>query len=331
MNYCCWNVRRFVIATLCVSLLGSAASTSAASPPTAILPGISMQVAQDTGGVVTVDSPPKSTEPTSDAAAAKPEVPSTKSSATSATKPAAAAAGNQGGLSLGWAQLRELFLGLSGLPMWALVGCSVMTIMFVVERFISLQSRRVMPRAFVSRFLGQLREGELDRAKVQELVQVCRDNDCPIAHFFAIVVENAGRPAFEIRVTISDLADSELFHLRKNIRAISGLAMLAPLLGLFGTVLGMISAFHALSQQSGSGKTELLASGISLALVATASGLGVAISASAAYYYLLGRVDTLIQEMDVLTNQAVALVASDGRPRDLEKKPRKAPSDSKSA
>ena len=177
----------------------------------------------------------------------------------------------------------------------------------------------------------QLREGDLDRAKVQELVQVCRDNDCPIAHFFAIVVENAGRPAFEIRVTISDLADSELFHLRKNIRAISGLAMLAPLLGLFGTVLGMISAFHALSQQSGSGKTELLASGISLALVATASGLGVAISASAAYYYLLGRVDTLIQEMDVLTNQAVALVASDGRPRDLEKKPRKAPSDSKSA
>lgn len=330
MNHCCWNVRRFVIATLCVSLLGSAASTSAAIPPTAILPGIVMQVVQDTGGVVTVDSPPKSTEPASDAAAAKPDVPSTKSSATSATKPAAAA-GNQGGLSLGWAQLRELFLGLSGLPMWALVGCSVMTIMFVVERFISLQSRRVMPRAFVSRFLGQLREGDLDRAKVQELVQVCRDNDCPIAHFFAIVVENAGRPAFEIRVTISDLADSELFHLRKNIRAISGLAMLAPLLGLFGTVLGMISAFHALSQQSGSGKTELLASGISLALVATASGLGVAISASAAYYYLLGRVDTLIQEMDVLTNQAVALVASDGRPRDLEKKPRKAPSDSKSA
>ena len=330
MNHCCWNVRRFVIATLCVSLLGSAASTSAASPLTSILPGIVVQAAQDTGGVVTVDSPPKSTEPTSDAAAAKPEVPTTKTTAAASTKPAAAA-GNQGGLSLGWAQLRELFLGLSGLPMWALVGCSVMTIMFVVERFISLQSRRVMPRAFVSRFLGQLREGELDRAKVQELVQVCRDNDCPIAHFFAIVVENAGRPAFEIRVTISDLADSELFHLRKNIRAISGLAMLAPLLGLFGTVLGMISAFHALSQQSGSGKTELLASGISLAHVATASGLGVAISASAAYYYLLGRVDTLIQEMDVLTNQAVALVASDGRPRDLEKKPRKAPSDSKSA
>ena len=237
----------------------------------------------------------------------------------------------QGGLTLGWKQLRELFLGFSGVPMWTLVGCSILTVMLVIERLTALQSRRVMPRAFVTRFLQRLREGPLDSAKVNELTEVCRENGSPISHFFGIVVANHGRPAFEIRVTVSDFADSELFHLRKHIRAISGLAMLAPLLGLFGTVLGMISAFHALSQQSGSGKTELLASGISLALIATASGLGVAILASAAYYYLLGRVDRLIQEMDVLTNQAVSLVASDGRPADTEKKPRRNPNEQKTA
>lgn len=231
----------------------------------------------------------------------------------------------QGGLTLGWKQLRELFLGFSSVPMWTLVGCSVLTVMLVIERVTALQSRRVMPRAFVTRFLQRLREGPLDGAKAQELSEVCRENGSPISNFFAIVVANHGRPAFEIRVTISDFADSELFHLRKHIRAISGLAMLAPLLGLFGTVLGMISAFHALSQQTGSGKTELLASGISLALVATASGLAVAIIASGAYYYLLGRVDRLIQEMDVLTNQAVALVSSDGRSPEAEKKPRRIP------
>ena len=231
----------------------------------------------------------------------------------------------QAGLTLGWKQLRELFLGFSSVPMWTLVGCSVLTVMLVIERLTALQSRRVMPRAFVTRFLQRLREGPLDAAKVHELTEVCRENGSPIANFFAIVVANSGRPAFEIRVTVSDFADSELFHLRKHIRAISGLAMLAPLLGLFGTVLGMISAFHALSQQSGSGKTELLASGISLALIATASGLAVAITSSAAYYYLLGRVDRLIQEMDVLTNQAVALASSDGRPSDTEKKPRRIP------
>ncbi|MFM9959920.1 MAG: MotA/TolQ/ExbB proton channel family protein [Planctomycetaceae bacterium] len=230
-----------------------------------------------------------------------------------------------GGLTLGWKQMRELFLGYSSVPMWTLVACSVLTVMLVIERLTALQARRVMPRAFVTRFLQRLREGALDAAKVAELTEVCRENGSPISRFFAIVIENAGRPAFEIRVTISDFADTELFHLRKNIRAISGLAMLAPLLGLFGTVLGMISAFHALSQQSGSGKTELLASGISLALIATASGLGVAIIASAAYYYLLGRMDRLIQEMDVLTNQAVALASSDGRVREGEKKVRRGP------
>ncbi len=236
-----------------------------------------------------------------------------------------AAEPNPGGLTLGWKQMKELFLGYSSVPMWTLVACSVLTLMLVIERLTALQARRVMPRAFVTRFLQRLREGPLDAAKVQELSEVCRENGSPISRFFAIVVENAGRPSFEIRVTISDFADSELFHLRKNIRAISGLAMLAPLLGLFGTVLGMISAFHALSQQSGSGKTELLASGISLALIATASGLAVAIVASAAYYYLLGRMDRLIQEMDVLTNQAVALVSSDGRARDGDKKVRRGP------
>lgn len=217
------------------------------------------------------------------------------------------------GLQFGRKQLKALFGGLAGIPMWALVGCSVLTVTFVLERLVVLQARRVAPKVFTSRFLKRLREEELDDANVRELVKICRDHHSPIAQFFAIVVENHGRSSFEIRTAVTDVADSELFHLRKHIRAIAGLATLAPLLGLFGTVIGMIDAFHALSQQAGAGKTELLAAGISLALVATASGLGVAIVASVMYYFLQGKVDQRIQELDVLTNQAISLVASDGR------------------
>jgi biopolymer transport protein ExbB len=299
------KTRLFVGVLLTASFFGVASSLTAAEGPTAIPLGALSQVSVE--GVDSVSSPSPS----------KPSESEKQASPAGSTRPAS---GSQGSLTLGWSQLRELFLGFSGVPMWALVACSILTFMFVIERLTALQSRRIVPRAFVTRFLQNLRDGELDRAKVQELTQVCRENDSPIARLFAIVVENGGRPAFEIRVTVSDLAESELFHLKKHIRAISGLAMLAPLLGLFGTVLGMISAFHALSQQSGTGKTELLASGISLALVATASGLAVAVVASAAYYFLLGRVDMLIQEMDVLTNQAVSLVSSDGRSRGTEKK-----------
>jgi biopolymer transport protein ExbB len=308
------RIRLLIAALLAVMALSSVASqgTQARTDSLTLLMTLP-SAAQDLSPTIDLTKPPTDQANVS-ASPAPSRQPPQPSAAKTETNPE--------GLTLGWKQLRELFFGLSSVPMWGLVGCSVLTLMLIIERLTALQVRRVMPRAFVTRFLQRLREGPLDASKAQELTEVCRENGSPISRFFAVVVANHGRPAFEIRVTISDIADSELYYLRKGIRAISGLAMLAPLLGLFGTVLGMISAFHALSQQTGAGKTELLASGISLALVATASGLGVAIIASAAYYYLLGRVDHLIQEMDLLTNQAITLVASDGRTGDSEKRPR---------
>jgi biopolymer transport protein ExbB len=195
--------------------------------------------------------------------------------------------------------------------MWALLACSVLTITFALERLVVLRRSRVIPRTFVERFMERLREGELDRGKALEL---CRDSGSPIANVFAVVVQNWGQKASEIRGAVNDGAQSELFYLRRGIRALSGIATLAPLLGLFGTVIGMIRAFHALSEKVGAGKTELLAQGISLALVATATGLAVAIVAASSYYFLLGRVDALVQEMDLLANDLVGHVAAEGRP-----------------
>ncbi len=194
--------------------------------------------------------------------------------------------------------------------MWGLVLCSIITVTFALERLIVLRSSRVIPRVFVDRFLDRLRDGELDRGKAREL---CRDNGSPIAKVFAIAVNHSGQPASEIREAVSEGAQSELFHLRRRVRALNGIATLAPLLGLFGTVIGMIEAFHALSQQTGAGKTELLAKGISLALVATASGLSIAIVAAASYYYLLGRLDRIVQEMDDLANEVVDYIAAGSR------------------
>jgi len=217
-----------------------------------------------------------------------------------------------GELHIGWRQVGELFRGFEGIPMWALVVCAILVLTFAVDRLVVLQARRVAPPTFTKRFLQHLREEEMNGELARELLDVCRDHPSVIARLYAIVIENYGRTSFEIRTAVSDLAESELFHLRKHIRAIGGLAAVAPLLGLFGTVIGMIKAFQALSGQSGSGKTEALAGGIGLALIATASGLGVAIVASIAYYFMQGRADKRIHELELLTNQAIALVASDG-------------------
>ena len=94
---------------------------------------------------------------------------------------------------------------------------------------------------------------------------------------------------------------------------INGISTVSPLLGLAGTVWGRMHSFNVLASNSAMGRAELLAGGISLALVATASGLAIAIVAASSYYFLLGRVDRLIQEMDVLANQFVSHVAGGGK------------------
>lgn len=234
-----------------------------------------------------------------------------------AGEPAAAGPEAGGGidgtaLSIGPKRLADLLM--RGDPaMWGLVLCSIITVTFALERLIVLRSSRVIPRTFVDRFMDRLRDGEMDRGKAREM---CRENGSPIARLFNTAVNYSGESASEIRDAVAESAQSEVFHLRRRVRALNGIATLAPLLGLFGTVMGMIEAFHALSLAAGGGKTERLANGISLALVATASGLGIAIVAAASYYYLLGKVDRIVQEMDILCNEVVDHIAA---PRAAEK------------
>jgi biopolymer transport protein ExbB len=206
--------------------------------------------------------------------------------------------------------------------MWGLVLCSIITVTFALERLIVLRSSRVMPRSFVDRFLDRLRDGEMDRGKAREM---CRDNGSPIARLFATAVNHSGQSAAEIRDSVAEAGRSEMYHLKRRVRALNGIATLAPLLGLFGTVIGMIEAFHALSLATGGGKTERLANGISLALVATASGLCIAIVAAASYYYLLGKVDRIAQEMDVLCNEVIDHISAPRTAEKLTTRPRVVP------
>ena len=102
-----------------------------------------------------------------------------------------------------------------------------------------------------------------------------------------------------------------MLDLRRNVRVLNGTATLAPLLGLLGTVVGMIQSFDALSGRVGAGKSEALAQGISLALVSTAIGLGIAVVSVAAYYFLLNRVDLLVRELDDHIRQVIDAISAE--------------------
>jgi len=196
-----------------------------------------------------------------------------------------------------------------GLLMVPIALCSFVLLVFVFERAICLRRGRVIPRPFVKRFLQQMREGRLDRQRALEL---CEKNRSPVAEVFAAAVRKWGRPAVEVEQAIIDAGERVTNDLRKYLRVLNGVSTISPLLGLLGTVVGMIHAFNEIATADAMGRPELLASGISQALLTTAAGLSVAIPALIAYLYFSGRVDHLIMNLDALGQKIVDLISADG-------------------
>ena len=196
-----------------------------------------------------------------------------------------------------------------GGPLMVPIGvCSFALMVFVFERAISLRKGRVIPGPFVRRFLQQARDNKLDREKALKL---CEDNRSPVAEVFAAAVNKWGRPSVEVEQAIIDAGERVTNGLRRYLRLFNGISTISPLLGLLGTVLGMIRAFNAIATADAMGRPELLAAGISQALLTTAAGLSVAIPALIAYLFFVGRVDRLIMEIDALGQQLVGLISAE--------------------
>ncbi len=186
--------------------------------------------------------------------------------------------------------------------------CSFLTVVFVLERMISLRRGRVIPRPFVKRFLHQVSEGKLDRDGALEL---CRENGSPVAEVFAATARKWGRPGVELEQTVIDAGDRAAATLRKYVRLFNAVATISPLMGLLGTVFGMIRLFSAISKADAMGRTELLAAGISEALFTTAAGLLIAIPALCIYLWFVSRVERLLFEIDQLGQELAALISAE--------------------
>lgn len=192
--------------------------------------------------------------------------------------------------------------------LWPLAACSILTLGIALERFSAIRRKRVVPPEFVDRFMERLAAGKLDRDRAIEL---CKAHDSPAARVFTHIVKAWGQPGAAIRQVVAFDASGEVVELRRNLRVLSGMATLGPLLGLLGTVVGIIQSFDALGGRAGPDKGEALAQGISLALLATAFGLVIAVVAVSAYYFLHNRLDALIRELDDRAREVIDMVSSD--------------------
>jgi biopolymer transport protein ExbB len=189
-----------------------------------------------------------------------------------------------------------------------IVLASFILVLITFERLFTLRRKRVAPRLFVTRFLLQLREGALDRA---EAIERCEDEPSHIARVFAAGLRKWGKPAVEVEQAVLDEGERIGNLLRRYLRVINGISTVSPLLGLAGTVWGMMTAFNTIASNSAAGRAEMLAGGISLALVTTASGLMVAIPAMVLYMFFAGRVDTLVMEIDGHGQELVHLISAE--------------------
>ena len=189
---------------------------------------------------------------------------------------------------------------------WPMILCSVVAFGYFLDRWFSLRRSRIVPREFVNRFLDRLGSGKLVRERAFDL---CKANDTPASRVFAQILMMWGEPAGQIRAAISQAVGMEYMQLRKNIRVLNATATLAPLIGLLGTVVGIIESFNALGAKNVPSKSAALAEGIGLALVMTALGLVVAIGSVTAYYYLLGKLDSMMVTLEQESLRVMELTA----------------------
>jgi biopolymer transport protein ExbB len=195
-----------------------------------------------------------------------------------------------------------------GWLMIPLIASSFLLTVFTLERLVALRGGRVIPRPFVKQFLHEIKSGEINR---DEALEACLENDSPVAKVFAHAVRKWGKPAVEVEQAILDGGERVCNDLRKYLRVINGISTVSPLLGLLGTVTGMIAAFNNIASSQAMGRPELLAAGISEALITTAAGLSVAIPAMIFYMFFVGRVDQLIVEIDALGQELVHLISAE--------------------
>jgi biopolymer transport protein ExbB len=179
-----------------------------------------------------------------------------------------------------------------GWLMVPLLLCSVAATAIIAERFWTLQKRRIAPNGLVLQAWQWAKDNKLDKRRLQSL----RDGS-PLGRVLAAGLVNRRHSKEIMKESIEDVGRHVVHELERYLNTLGTIASISPLLGLLGTVIGMIKVFAVITTQ-GVGNPAVLAGGISVALITTATGLSIAIPSLMFYRYFRGRVDELVLAME---------------------------------
>ena len=194
-----------------------------------------------------------------------------------------------------------------GPVMYPIILCSILALAIVIERVYHLYKAKIDTKDFMNNV-----EITVKRNRIAEAIKICDKTPGPIAHIVKAGIMKHDRSRQEIRESIDDAGHQEVPRLEKNLSLLATIAHVSPLLGLLGTVTGMVRAFQVIQEKSASFNPVSpgdLAGGIWQALLTTVAGLIVAIPTVVAYNYLVNRVDEFVLEMERSVTEVINILS----------------------
>jgi biopolymer transport protein ExbB len=197
------------------------------------------------------------------------------------------------------------FFKAGGLLMWPLFICSAVAIAIIAERFWSLQTKRISPPDLMTQIWQWLKFNQIDNSRISTL-----QRNSPLGQILAAGLANRNSSRDITKESIEDTGRHVTLSLEKNLTTLGTIAAITPLLGLLGTVIGMIKVFAVITTE-GVGNPETLAGGISEALITTAMGLVVAIPSLIFYRHFRGKINLLVVDMEEKAIKLVEILHGD--------------------
>ena len=197
------------------------------------------------------------------------------------------------------------FLAQGGLMIWVIMATSAVALAVFFERLLQFHRDQIDS----TQFLNGVRN-VLKRDNIVEALAICDATPGPVPRLVKTAILNRERGREAVREALEDAGSWEVPRLEEKLNLLATIAQIAPLLGLLGTVLGFMTVFHAVQDAGLNAHVGLLAQGIWQALICTAAGLAVSIPSYAGYNYLVGRVNSIVLDMEQISSEILNIVSA---------------------
>tara|TARA_B110000008_G_scaffold156779_1_gene157683 strand:- start:8300 stop:8896 length:597 start_codon:yes stop_codon:yes gene_type:complete len=189
----------------------------------------------------------------------------------------------------------------AGWPIWPLILTSIIGVAIILERFWSLRKSQIIPDGLIVEIKTMIKQNSLDNNKVNIL-----KNSSPLGDLLAVAIDKRKDTVEVIKSALDERAGIIVHNLERYLGVLVTIATVAPLLGLFGTIIGMVELFSSFT--SSGHDVAVFARGISIALYNTAGGIVVAVPAMIAYRFFRSKIDNYLNEMEHYAIQIVEIL-----------------------